>query len=673
MAERNRWPYRHRQVRGGSGGEAKEYPADAIPQAARQALIERQLTTVSSTPPTTGGALPAVARLERPAGLFIQACADITDHQRLERDARAGVVAAIRRFQAEAGCSQEAAMHTLLALAASGRADPLVVTSLQLARDGRGRKGTGTGLPSIRTLKRWISAKDLTPRVTTRDMSVPPWAKAFLERYQQPQKPSIDAAYRDACNAWAAEERPSIHQVRRFLAKIGAVSRERGRMGPRELKTIRPYITRSFDDLEPNDIWSADGHTFDAEVQHPFHGRPFRPEITTIVDIATRRIVGWSVDLAESSVAVLDALRHAAEFAGLAAIFYVDNGSGYSNALLKAEGTGLAGRLGFEVKHSIAYNSQARGVIERLHKTVWVEGAKQLPSYVGAAMDREARLTQFKLTRQVLNNGGAMPLLPWEVFLEFARARVADYNARPHRSLKGTSPDLRWREYELKGWQPHRLAAADLDTLFRPRVMRKLNRGRVNLFTNYYSNNALEEFHGDSVMVAYDLHKVDSVWIYTPDGRYIGECQINGNTRRYMPVSVTDMAREKRAAGREKLVKAKLTEIREELRGPALEAPKANEIVIAGPAIRIEEAVSVGRRLDAAPAATETPAQPRSARPISDVVDEWIALDARIAAGEDVGEDDAYWHGSVQRNPAWRAEMKRRRAEADAEGRRAAG
>lgn len=692
LASRNNWPYRDRRVRGGAGGSAKEYPVAALPAPARRALLERKLASSSSSPATTtAGALPATSPSPAPAGRFTP-CADLTDHQRLERDARAGVVAAIRRFQAETGCSQEAALHTLLTTAASGRADPLVVKSLQLARDGRGRKGAGAGLPSIRTLKRWLAAPDLTPRVARPDMSVPAWAPVFLARYQQPQKPSVEAAYRDACNAWAPADRPSIHQVRRFLDKIGTISRERGRMGPRELKNIRPYVTRSFDDLEPNDIWSADGHTFDAEVQHPFHGRPFRPEITTIIDIATRRIVGWSVDLAESGIAVLDALRHAAEAAGLTAIFYVDKGSGYDNALLKAEGTGLAGRMGFEVKHSIAYNSQARGVIERLHQTVWVQGAKLLPSYVGASMDREARLAQFKLTRQVLKKGGAMPLLPWDVFLDFARDRVAEYNARAHRSLKGTSPDLRWREFELKGWQAHRLASADLDTLFRPRVMRKLYRGRINLFTNYYSNNALEEFHGDRVMVAYDLHAVEKVWIYTPDGRYIGEAQINGNTRHYYPVPVVEQAREKRAAGREKRVRAKLTEIREELRGPALPAPGADRLVIAGPALRIDEAVTLGRALGtkqesaalcdhaatanvearAADCPAVVPAPPRSDRPIADVVDEWTALDARITAGEAVSDDDAYWHGSVQRNPAWRAEMKRRQAEADAEGRRAA-
>lgn len=663
LSSRQAWPFREVAARGGRTGTRKEYAVAALPVAAKQALLERHLATPSdfSSGANLPAPLPTAPAPSTLAGLLIpQACADprdISDDQRIERDARSGVVKAIRRFQAETGCSQEAALHTLLTTAAGGRADPIIVRSLQLARDGRGRKGSGgNSLPSIRTLKRWLAAPDLTPRVAHADMTVPGWAKIFLERYQTPQKPSVETAYRESCNVWAAAERPSIHQVRRFLAKLGTVTREAGRMGPRELKTLRPYVTRSFDQLEPNDIWSADGHTFDAEVQHPFHGRPFRPEITSIIDIATRRIVGWSIDLAESGMAVLDALRHAAEAAGLAAIFYVDNGSGYNNALLKAEGTGLAGRMGFEVKHSIAYNSQARGVIERLHKTVWVEGAKLLPSYMGAAMDREARLAQFKLTRKALAKGGSMPLLPWDVFLDFCRGRVAEYNARAHRSLKGVSPDLKWREFELQGWEAHRLASADLDTLFRPRVLRTLSRGRINLFTNYYSNNALEEFHGDRVMVAYDLHQVDKVWIYTPEGRYIGEALVNGNTRHYYPVPVVQQAREKRAEAREKRVKAKLVEIREELHGPALEAPAWQPIPTVMPQ---PEPVRVASR---------------SARPIAEVVDEWLVLDARIAAGEDVGDDDAYWHGSVQKSPAWRAEMKRRESDdLDAEGRRAAG
>lgn len=691
LSSRQEWAFREVAARGGRTGTRKEYAITALPALARQALLESKLATSTTSPSgaavSSASALPASLTL---AGLLFPSaapsaapCADLTDDQRIERDARAGVVAAIRRFQVEAGCSQARAMQTLLTLAASGRADPVIVRSLQLARDGRGRKGAhDTGLPSTRTLKRWLSAGDLTPRVAQRDMTIPPWAKTFLERYQQPQKPSIEAAYRDACNVWTAAERPSIHQVRRFLAKLGTVTRERGRMGPRELKNIQPFVRRDFSHLEPNDIWTADGHCFDAEVQHPLHGRPFRPEITAILDIATRRCVGWSIDLAESGIAVADAIRYAAERNGIPAIFYVDNGGGYQNAMMKDETTGLMSRLGTDMRHSIAYNSQARGVIERAHQTIFVQAAKQLPSYIGAAMDREARLSQFKVTRKALKSGGAMPLIPFDVFIQFIEARVADYNAKAHRTLNGTSPDLAWRAFEARGWKAEVLRPEDTSTLFRPRVSRIIQRAEINLFTNIYFARELAEFHGIEAQIAYDIHDPSRIWVYTPEGRFICEAQANGNSRHYMPVAVVQQAREKRAKGRLARVDAKRDEILEELHGaPALAAPMASQIVLGGRvidadslAVAIEHHPEAPRDEQDAPehAAADTTvrsgmasrAVSRSDRTPAENYADWMALDSRQQAGEPLTEADARWHRMYPNSAQYRAEAGKRKAAA---------
>lgn len=651
VAKKNLWSSR-RKLR----GKGLEYPLTCLPPETQAALRQRDLAAV----------LPAIASTIAAPIVQRQPEAMLTDKQRLERDARKGVKMAIGQMMADGRCSQEAAMHTLLATARAGTADLATIRMLQLARDPRGR--AGDGFPAIRTLKRWLAAADLTPHQKQRDMRAPAWAGAFLTIWQQPQKPTVDQAYRAFCQAVPATGRPSIHQVRRFIGKLGTVTREAGRMGPRELKTIRPFIRREFGSLVPNEVWSADGHTFDAEVQHPFHGRPFRPEITSIIDIATRRIVGFSVALAESAFAVLDALRNAVERVGKPAIFYVDRGSGYDNALIKEEGIGLRSTLGFSVVHSLPYNSQARGVIERLHQTVWVCASRLLPSYMGAQMDREARLAQFKLTRKALKHGGAMPLMPWDVFLTFCQERVAEYNARAHRSLKGTSPDLRWREYELKGWQADNVEPGELEGLFRPRVLRKVLRGEINLFTNVYACHWAEEFHGETVMVAYDINKPDKAWLYTPEGRYMGEATVNGNTRRYMPVPVSLLAMEARAKGREKRVLAKLSDIREELNGPALAAPAEGTIVLGGRVVEVAKVLA-----DAAqprPVAKPAAPVPRSARPIGELYDEWLALDARIKGGDgSVSEDDAYWHQSFTRHPGWKAEAKRRERDSAPEGR----
>lgn len=668
-------------------GRGRSFAPSHLPADIRTALAAHLLTTISPSTAdlpaavagTTPPALPAVATA--PTGLFIPTrCADLTDAQRAERDARTGVLASLRRLQVTTSCSQEAAMITLLTNARAGKLDAHQDRALRLARDPRGR--SGDGYPSVRTLKRWLKSPDLAPKTVQKDMAVPPWAKVFLGCYQQPQKPSVEAAYREACNVWTAAERPSIHRVRRFLGKLGEVTREMGRMGPRELKNIQPFIRRDFSHLEPNDIWTADGHTFDAEVQHPLHGRPFRPEVTPILDIATRRCVGWSIDLAESGTAVADAMRYACERVGIPAIFYVDNGPGYKNKALSDEATGLMDRIGTDIKHSLPYNSQARGVIERAHQTIFVQAAKQLPSYVGAAMDREARLAQFKLTRKALKSGGSMPLIPWEVFVAFIDERVSDYNARPHRSLKGTSPDLAWRAFEARGWQAQTLAAGDVETLFRPRVSRTIQRGEINLFTNIYFSADLTEFNGLEAHVAYDIHDPSHVWVYTPEGRLICTAEANGNRRHYMPVPVVQQAREKRAQGRLKRVDAKRSEILEELHGaPAIAAQSGRssssggQIVIGSRIIDADavQALAAESAAENCKTSESTVPRSRSERPMRENLDEWLALDARLQAGEAVSEDEAFWHASFQKHPALKAELKRLAGDAPAEGRRAVG
>ncbi|TCB83728.1 DUF1018 domain-containing protein [Acinetobacter sp. ANC 3791] len=184
---------------------------------------------------------------------------------------------------------------------------------------------------------------------------IPSWASELLRLWGQPQKPTLTVCLEQLPQYLDANvERPTYAQAYRFLnEKMGKVDVMRGRMGKRELKNIQPFIRRDTSLLLPTDVYTADGHCFDAEVAHPMHGKPFRPEITSIIDVATRRLVGWSVSLSESSWCVLDAIRMSATECGIPAIFYVDNGSGYKNDMLKAQGRGVMARLNTEVSHAL--------------------------------------------------------------------------------------------------------------------------------------------------------------------------------------------------------------------------------------------------------------------------------------------------------------------------------
>lgn len=513
-----------------------------------------------------------------------------TEGQALKADARKGVLLALDRLMNQSGYALKKAARILVEMARKGEAGEQMTAMLKMARDQRGRPSED-GLPSERSVLRFVEyerAGMLAPKQRERDMSVPAWAPGFLALYQQPEKPTVEHAYRAFAKLQAQNaSMPSVWQVRRFLAKVGNVTLEMGRMGDHELKSLKPFIRRDFASLLPSDIYSADGHTFDSEVQHPMHGRPFRPEITSVIDIATRKTVGWSVGLAESAFAVLDALRHSVLRGGIPAILYVDNGSGYKNQLMTDVGTGLLSRLGIEMINSIPYNSQARGVIEKLHQTIWVNAAKKLPGYIGRDMDRQAKLNVFKLSRKAIAKSAGeaqvMPLMAWESFLVFCEGEVNEYNDRPHRSLpkvadpvtgrrRHMKPNEAWALAETKGFAPHTVGDDEVRPLFRPQALRTVRRCELELFGNRYFAKTLEEFHTQQLRVGYDIHDPAKVWVYDEAGRFICTAELDANMRPYMPQSVVERARDKRAAGKENRLLVKLEEVQAERNGmPAID------------------------------------------------------------------------------------------------------
>lgn len=569
-AAREMWPYLTEAVR---GGQRRLYPLDSLPADVQKAVQQQRAAAVLESSSTS------VSLPNRPVCTKSQTTT--TDDQRRTEAGRHAVLAAIRRLQTQAGCSQATAMSTLLTLAAAGQVDTEVGRALMLARDGRGRKGAGN-LISIRTLKRWLSANSLVPKVPQPDMRAPAWAEPLMRLYAQPQKPSLLYCLEVLPQHLpSGVDAPSYSAARRLLDKLGNIEKNRGRMLPRELKSLKPFIRRDASSMTPDAIYTADGHKLDAEVAHPRHGRPFRPEITTVLSVPTRRCVGWSAGLSENTWAVMDALRHAVETCGLPAIWYVDNGCGFKNASMTAEVTGFVSRLGISIEHSLPYNSQARGIEERSHQSIWVRGAKTLATFMGESMDREAKQRVYKLTRADMKTAGrSRYLMEFEQFLTWAQQQIDAYNNRPHRGLpkmrdssgklRHQTPNEAWQQAQDDGWQPMLLQPHETIDLFRPEQVCTTTRGEVRLLGNLYFAHELAELTGEKVRVGYDIHNAERVWVRDMDGRFICEAGFEANKRRYFSESVEQRALRVRAEGRAKRLENQLQEVHEELRAPLL-------------------------------------------------------------------------------------------------------
>lgn len=510
---------------------------------------------------------------------FLEAQTAFTDRQDIEARRNAGEILTAQEM---------GSLVRPLALTAADGFD-LAPGILAEANDRkRGRK------VSRSTIYEWFKARDergvaaLAPLPPKEVQPIPPAFSEFLKFYAVPSKPSAADAHGEYLKAFeegrGVRHAPvTLHQIRRILRKrMNNIERHVGREGLLTLRSRMAYVTRTTEDMWPTTIYTADGHTFDAEVADPATQRPIRPEITTILDVVTRKVVGFSLARSENQRAVAEALRNSCMDHGIPAIFYVDRGPGYRNEAMDADVSGLMGRLGITKSHAKPYHSWSKGRIERPQATIWVTLARRLPTYIGADMDKEAGQAIHKVTRREIAEFGQSRHLPsWEEFVRLCEAAVSEYNDRPHRGLprfadpatgqmRHMSPNECWAAHVAGGFEPVPVDPDEADDLFRPYEIRTCRRALVQWNGNQYFHEDLEAWHEKKVMVGYDYARADRVWVREFDvttgqpGRLIAVATFMGNAERYVPLSFEQKAVEGRATARLKRVAKKIDAIEAE-------------------------------------------------------------------------------------------------------------
>ena len=578
-AKRENWPSRPRSGQGGGF----EYPTITLPADVREAIaLAVSAEERESLPVVLESATPAVPQDS------VVSLAHLSSRERDVVLSRKVFIDAVYNFEM-AGHTRRTAIITLVEGCKNGTLPQNLMDAAYVAN---ARRGSSRGI-SITRLYGWCSTYEtkgilgLVPINPQKDMTPPAWLHVFLQLWQKPQKPSVQQSYNEFVTLikWVGagmpegtvllsalpgkeiarkphnsgilkelaehpENVPSVHAVRRWLDKIPEKERMHGRATGNAFRKFCAYKRRSTENMLPVEGFTGDGTTLDAMFYHPYQKRAFKPEITLILDIATRKCVGSSVDTSENGLTVLDALRAACVSYGIPQFFYTDNGPGYKNAMLTKEGTGILTQLGIVARHSIPSVPQGKGLMEIAVKTICTPLSKRFDSCTHRDMDSDAARKFYLLTRKEIEKTAKSDKLPTlDQLLAALQYRIEEYNATPHTSLpKFTDANGKRRNYSPNEYWEMKLAenpdyeilavpSTVRDELFMPTKECPVKNCRFKLAGREYYAKELDLFHGEKVNVRYDMRDPKRVTVWTLDMEMICEAFLDGNSIEYMVLS----------------------------------------------------------------------------------------------------------------------------------------
>lgn len=187
------------------------------------------------------------------------------------------------------------------------------------------------------------------------------------------------------------------------------------------------HLVRSKTKRKPS--WNAKPKKKGSKKRDP---RVVRVIEVTIIDCGTRKVVAHEVFVAEapSSAMAMATLASAIHRHGVPELLIVDNGPEFIADVFAR----VALAFGFEIQPARPYAPHQKGIIERFFFTKEQELLRRLPHYLKGPRDLAGQLY-----------GATDGYLTVDEFKAVTAEYIAHYNSeRPHRSLRGMTPDATW-------------------------------------------------------------------------------------------------------------------------------------------------------------------------------------------------------------------------------------
>ena len=373
--------------------------------------------------------------------------------------------------------------------------------------------------------------------------------EGFLFYYLDDRKPPFQTVYhntKDWCREFYPElvdGIPSAASFRRRLLRevppaVVSFMREGDKRFTDDFVT---YVERVYDDLEANDVWIADNHTFDIMTRYD-DGREgmHRLHLTAFMDAKSGVIVGWNITDNPCSNSTLFALRMAILRHGLPKIVYFDNGSEFltkdiggrgiretKKSRLEDRPETILSRLGIEMRNAKVRNGKSKP-IERFFLTFKNHVSKLFDSYTGGhSQERPESLKQKIKQGMIPTDSEIRPLVNDLIELE----NVAMYGGAEQKRYGGYTKMEVWNE-SIKNRKQRIIKEEDLNLLLmRTTGYQKVKRKGVFITIAgekiWYSAPNRIWYQDQEVYVRYDPTDLSTVRLYDKEDRYIDTWKVD--------------------------------------------------------------------------------------------------------------------------------------------------
>ncbi|MDL2217408.1 Mu transposase C-terminal domain-containing protein, partial [Christensenellaceae bacterium OttesenSCG-928-M15] len=359
----------------------------------------------------------------------------------------------------------------------------------------------------------------------------------YLDQRQHPVSKCVEYTL-----MWAQEyhpelvpNMPSYHAFRRQVQNdIPETVRVLMREGEKAYSDrCAPYIDRLYDDLQSNDYWVADNHTFDIITQTADGETRHRLYLTAFIDARSGIFTGWFVTDAPCSDATLMALRKGILRCGIPRSILVDNGREFLNYDVGGLGhrqkkstkdlptpPPIFERLGIEMRNAIVRNAKAKP-IERTFGDLKNLLSRLFNTYTGGnPLEKPERL------KKELKDGR----IPLDDDLRAAVDDILDgyYNQGQYGGKVAKDQEKTRLEVFNENLHTKRVATAEDLTLLLMRSTRHQTVGRRGVHITvsgiklwYWDTSLLIGHQGQKVYVRYDPEHLAEVRIYDEQDRFI--------------------------------------------------------------------------------------------------------------------------------------------------------